>query len=269
MPDKTRQKRIDKVQNARGESHCWGFVGRVWGKMDWVLYSILCNWRWSVIDIHFSSSLQQIQWTRRQAVEGWKSYSASFPALDAVTGPERYLASQFGNIRCRTTSTMTTSFKDRNLIAVIGDEVGFPFSPSLEIFAWISTQDSITGLLLAGIGHVNEQQKKNFLVVDASTCIEFGNYHRAWSVVTLLETQISTIEAAFQEFTERKDVAILLINQHVKSRRFVKFNPTKLCWNLSFLDCWEDPPNCRQIPPGVSSCAWDSIERSSLRYVKE
>lgn len=30
-----------------------------------------------------------------------------------------------------------------------------------------------------------------------------------------LETQVSTIEAAFQEFTERKDIAILLINQHV------------------------------------------------------
>ena len=30
------------------------------------------------------------------------------------------------------------------------------------------SQDSITGLLLAGIGHVNEQQKKNFLVVDSS-----------------------------------------------------------------------------------------------------
>ena len=29
-------------------------------------------------------------------------------------------------------------------------------------------QDSITGLLLAGIGHINEQQKKNFLVVDSS-----------------------------------------------------------------------------------------------------
>lgn len=30
------------------------------------------------------------------------------------------------------------------------------------------------------------------------------------------ETQVSTIEASFQEFTERKDVAILLINQHVR-----------------------------------------------------
>jgi GTP cyclohydrolase I len=29
------------------------------------------------------------------------------------------------------------------------------------------------------------------------------------------ETQTSVIEAAFQEYTERKDIAILLINQHV------------------------------------------------------
>jgi len=75
----------------------------------------------------------------------------------------------------------STSFKDRNLLAVIGDE------------------DSITGLLLAGIGHVNEHHKKNFLVVDA-------------------KTQVSTIEAAFQEFTERRDIAILLINQHIAEK---------------------------------------------------
>lgn len=31
------------------------------------------------------------------------------------------------------------------------------------------------------------------------------------------ETQISTIEAAFADFTSRKDIAILLINQHVSS----------------------------------------------------
>ncbi|KAF7339944.1 V-type proton ATPase subunit F [Mycena venus] len=74
----------------------------------------------------------------------------------------------------------SSSTKNRTLLAVIGDE------------------DSITGLLLAGIGHINENQKKNFLVVDA-------------------KTQVSTIEAAFQDFTERKDIAILLINQHVRS----------------------------------------------------
>jgi hypothetical protein len=34
----------------------------------------------------------------------------------------------------------------------------------------------VTGLLLAGIGHIDQQQKKNFLIVDASESIrlEFG-----------------------------------------------------------------------------------------------
>ncbi|KAI0935985.1 H(+)-transporting V1 sector ATPase subunit F, variant 2 [Taiwanofungus camphoratus] len=72
----------------------------------------------------------------------------------------------------------STSFKERNLLAVIGDE------------------DSVTGLLLAGIGHIGQNHKRNFLIVDS-------------------KTQVANIEAAFEEFTERKDIAILLINQHV------------------------------------------------------
>ncbi|KAJ2956605.1 hypothetical protein NQZ79_g7561 [Umbelopsis isabellina] len=72
----------------------------------------------------------------------------------------------------------TSLQKDRNLIAVIGDE------------------DSVTGLLLAGVGHTNQQQKKNFLVVDA-------------------KTPLAAIEETFEEFTKRKDIAIILINQHI------------------------------------------------------
>jgi len=64
------------------------------------------------------------------------------------------------------TMASTTAFKDRNLIAVIGDEV-------CSLLTRVSTplsiyQDSITGLLLAGVGHINEHQRKNFLVVDSS-----------------------------------------------------------------------------------------------------
>ncbi|KAI9864161.1 MAG: H(+)-transporting V1 sector ATPase subunit F [Pleopsidium flavum] len=77
-----------------------------------------------------------------------------------------------------------STYKNRNFLAVIGDE------------------DSVTGLLLAGIGHVTQppDAQKNFLVVDA-------------------KTETSTIEAAFDTYTqERKDIAILLINQHVAER---------------------------------------------------
>lgn len=78
----------------------------------------------------------------------------------------------------------------------------------------------MTGLLLAGIGHVDNQQKKNFLIVDASE-----SYYLLASVVddnradTYQETQTNVIESAFQDYTERKDIAILLINQHVSVDR--------------------------------------------------
>ncbi|KAL4068292.1 ATPase, V1 complex, subunit F [Scleroderma yunnanense] len=104
------------------------------------------------------------------------------------------------------------SFKDRNLIAAIGDE------------------DSITGLLLAGIGHINEQQKKNFLVVDP-------------------KTQVSTIEAAFQEFTERKDVAILLINQHIAE----KIRPTVDHYQHAFPTLLEIPSKDHPYDPAKDS----------------
>ncbi|RYP89441.1 hypothetical protein DL770_004411 [Monosporascus sp. CRB-9-2] len=77
-----------------------------------------------------------------------------------------------------------TDYKDRQFLAVIGDE------------------DSVTGLLLAGIGHVTNppDSQKNFLVVDG-------------------KTDTAAIEAAFERFTtERKDIGIVLINQHVADR---------------------------------------------------
>ncbi|KAG6889363.1 H(+)-transporting V1 sector ATPase subunit F [Termitomyces sp. Mi166 len=107
----------------------------------------------------------------------------------------------------------TTSFKDRNLIAVIGDE------------------DSITGLLLAGVGHMNEQQKKNFLVVDDG------------------KTQVSEIESAFEEFTQRKDIAILLINQHIAE----KIRPTVDKYQQAFPALLEIPSKDHPYDPSKDS----------------
>ena len=70
-------------------------------------------------------------------------------------------------------------------------------------------QDSVTGLLLAGIGHVTQDQKKNFLIVDASI------HHSNNYALLTIETETSTIEKTFEDFTQRKDIAISLINQHV------------------------------------------------------
>mmetsp|Transcript_13898 Transcript_13898/g.21762 ORF Transcript_13898/g.21762 Transcript_13898/m.21762 type:complete len:115 (-) Transcript_13898:168-512(-) len=66
----------------------------------------------------------------------------------------------------------------RMLIGIIGDE------------------DTVTGFLLAGIGDRNRTGQRNFLVVNS-------------------ETTLAQIEKAFKEITSRKDVGILLMNQHV------------------------------------------------------
>ncbi|CAJ2513629.1 Uu.00g017480.m01.CDS01 [Anthostomella pinea] len=81
-------------------------------------------------------------------------------------------------------SASQADYKDRQFLAVIGDE------------------DSVTGLLLAGIGHVTNppDSQKNFLVVDS-------------------KTENAAIEAAFDSFTtKRKDIGIVLINQHIAEK---------------------------------------------------
>mmetsp|Transcript_21948 Transcript_21948/g.53622 ORF Transcript_21948/g.53622 Transcript_21948/m.53622 type:complete len:162 (-) Transcript_21948:50-535(-) len=68
-----------------------------------------------------------------------------------------------------------------HLIGVIGDE------------------DTITGFLMAGVGHVEAAKASNYFVVDS-------------------KTPVPTIEEAFQKMTERDDVAIVLINQFIANK---------------------------------------------------
>ena len=61
---------------------------------------------------------------------------------------------------------------------------------------------SVTGLLLAGVGHVTDppDSQRNFLVCDN-------------------KTEKQEIEEAFNNYTKkRKDIGIVLINQHVSRR---------------------------------------------------
>ncbi|KAJ1916321.1 H(+)-transporting V1 sector ATPase subunit F [Mycoemilia scoparia] len=72
-----------------------------------------------------------------------------------------------------------TLFKDRNLMGLIGDE------------------DTVTGLLLTGMGDIDAKQRANFLVVDK-------------------KTEVDDIKAKFTELTKsRNDIGIVLINQWV------------------------------------------------------
>ncbi|KAK7704922.1 H(+)-transporting V1 sector ATPase subunit F [Diaporthe eres] len=88
-------------------------------------------------------------------------------------------------------------YRDRQFLAVIGDE------------------DSVTGLLLAGIGHVTTgpDSQKNFLVVDN-------------------KTDNATIESTFDKLIERKDIGIILINQHASYISFA-LKDVKMCLTVS------------------------------------
>jgi len=83
---------------------------------------------------------------------------------------------------------------------------------------------------LAGIGHIDERHEKNFLIVDS-------------------KTQTSTIEQAFETFTERQDIAILLINQHIAE----KIRPTVDRYQSAFPALLEIPSKDHPYDPSKDS----------------
>lgn len=122
--------------------------------------------------------------------------------------------------------TTSTSFKDRNLLAVIGDEVRNYYLvldrfPYLWVPLGFNHRSPASGYRAHKRAPEEEFPSRGsewvlaWLIVTPAVCIT-KIPPSLWTLL-LLETQISTIEAAFQDFTERKDIAILLINQHVRS----------------------------------------------------
>ena len=97
------------------------------------------------------------------------------------------------------------------------------------LIALIADQDTATGMLLTGIGHVDYRKNTNYLIVDDSALLESWWRLYGWSCVffpssTLrrpppAETTQQQIEDAFREYTSRDDVAVVLINQSVSAAR--------------------------------------------------
>merc|ERR1719411_313919 len=58
----------------------------------------------------------------------------------------------------------------------------------------IGDEDTVTGMVLAGIGHIDGQGKKNFLIVDS-------------------KTHAKDMDDKFHDLTTRKDIAMVLITQ--------------------------------------------------------
>ncbi|CAP39868.1 Protein CBG23102 [Caenorhabditis briggsae] len=75
---------------------------------------------------------------------------------------------------------MTTEAKGK-LLGVIGDH------------------DTVVGFMLGGIGEINHARKPNYFIVEKSTVDQ-------------------EIEATFNAFCARDDIAIILINQHIAER---------------------------------------------------
>ena len=109
---------------------------------------------------------------------------------------------------------------DNTLIALIGDEVSacnsLVATVKSESFTSCS-QDTITGFMLAGVGDVDSKKQTNYLTVTSSTSNAI-RIPRLWATLLVAETSVQQIEDAFTRFTKRKDVSIILINQHVRSR---------------------------------------------------
>uniref|UniRef100_A0A0K0F590 V-type proton ATPase subunit F n=1 Tax=Strongyloides venezuelensis TaxID=75913 RepID=A0A0K0F590_STRVS len=81
--------------------------------------------------------------------------------------------------------------------------------PKERIVSVIGNEDTIVGFLLGGIGKIDKCNRKNFFIVEK-------------------DTKPSEVEEAFISFTERDDIAIILITQHVaESIRSVVDNYTK------------------------------------------
>uniref|UniRef100_A0A7S3JTZ6 V-type proton ATPase subunit F n=1 Tax=Aureoumbra lagunensis TaxID=44058 RepID=A0A7S3JTZ6_9STRA len=87
-------------------------------------------------------------------------------------------------------------------------------TPEGKLVSIIGDEDTVTGFLLAGVGH-RTADKSNFLVVKG-------------------DTPVNVIEHAFTDFTSRDDIGIVLINQHIANeirhllKNYTKTIPTVL-----------------------------------------
>jgi V-type H+-transporting ATPase subunit F len=87
------------------------------------------------------------------------------------------------------------------------------------LLGMIVDQDTATGMLLTGVGHVDIRRRSNFVIVDESEYDVEQPYLFNPNKIrrSCIETTQQEIENAFKDFTTREDIAVLLINQHIAS----------------------------------------------------
>jgi V-type H+-transporting ATPase subunit F len=84
-------------------------------------------------------------------------------------------------------------------------------------------QDTVTGFLLAGVGSVDLRKTTNFLVVNdsESACACRLLYGSKVQRLVPAETTVKQVEDTFKDFTQRDNIAIVLINQFVSLDCFI------------------------------------------------
>ena len=119
------------------------------------------------------------------------------------------------------------------------------------LMAVIGDEDTVTGMLLAGIGNVDARRSSNFLVVDS-------------------KTTPGQIEEAFHRFTKRTDIAVLLINQYIASQIRQTVDAFVRCAQFSILSHLTPSPRLapargRRTRPAPSSsrCAPSPTEQDA------
>lgn len=103
---------------------------------------------------------------------------------------------------------MSIEIGNEKLIAVIGDEVR-------SICRLLLLQDTVTGLLLVGIGEISDKDGSNYYIVDKSSSIH--------KLANFVDSKTKEIEDVFNSFIKRTDIGIIVINQFVGMKK--SFSP--------------------------------------------
>jgi hypothetical protein len=102
--------------------------------------------------------------------------------------------------------------KDRNLLAVIGDEVCYHFEKLVLSRTSLCFRTQSQAFFWQGLGRSRRTRRTSLSSSLVRNLLRRGHQRQ----MCFPETEIQSIEATFSEYTEREDIAILLINQHVR-----------------------------------------------------
>lgn len=114
----------------------------------------------------------------------------------------------------------------------------------------VLSQDTVTGFLLAGVGH-RTASGSNFLIVKQ-------------------DTKLQLVEEAFQDFSTRDDVGIILINQHIANNiRHVLKDYNETIPTVLEIPSKEHPYDPEQDYIMVSNACWQQTEvvKNPLAYI--